>query len=69
MKFEINGVSVSFGGWNKSISTKEMFAHLLLFLGAKRILVNPIEMEKKEWCVESVLEIKQNLLLLQKVWN
>ena len=66
MKFEINGVSVPFGGisWNKSISKKEMFAHLLLFLEAKRILVNPIEMEKKEWCVESVLEIKQKLITI-----
>lgn len=64
MKFEISGASFPFGGisWNKSISTKEMFAHLLLFLEAKRILVNPIEMEKKEWCVESVLEIKQKLI-------
>lgn len=64
MKFEINGVSFPFGGisWNKSISTKEMFAHLLLFLESKRILINPIEMEKKEWCIESVLEIKQKLI-------
>lgn len=32
MKFEINGISFPFGGvsWNKSISTKEMFAHLKL---------------------------------------
>ncbi|OLR62323.1 hypothetical protein BHF69_06305 [Anaerostipes sp. 992a] len=64
MKFEINGISFPFGGisWNKKISTKEMFAHLLLFLESKRILINPIEMEKKEWCIGSVLEIKQKLI-------
>lgn len=39
-----------------------MFAHLLLFLESKRILINPIEMEKKEWCIESVFEIKQKLI-------
>lgn len=39
-----------------------MFAYLLLFLESKRILVNPIDMEKKEWCIESVLEIKQKLI-------
>ena len=41
-----------------------MFAHLLLFLEAKRILINPIEMEKKEWCIESVLEIKKKLITI-----
>ena len=41
-----------------------MFAHLLLFLESKRILINPIEMEKKEWCIESVLEIKQKLITI-----
>ena len=66
MKFEINGISFPFGGisWNKSTTTKEMFAHLLLFLEAKRILINPIEMEKKEWCIESVLEIKKKLITI-----
>lgn len=66
MKFEINGISFPFGGisWNRNSSAKEMFAHLLLFLEAKRILVNPIEMEKKEWCIESVLQIKQKLIAI-----
>lgn len=64
MKFEINGISFPFGGisWNKKDSEKEMFTHLLLYLESKRILVNPIEMENKEWCIESVLEIKQKLI-------
>ena len=39
-----------------------MFTHLLFFLESKRILVNPIELEFKDWCIESVLEIKQQLV-------
>jgi len=54
MRYEINGVSLPFGGisWSKNKSSKEMFSYL--FLESKRILVNPIEMEIKEWCIESV---------------
>lgn len=64
MGFELNGFSTSIGGisWNKTTSTKEMFTHLLFFLESKRILVNPIELELKDWCIESVLEIKQQLV-------
>ena len=64
MGFELNGFSTSFGGisWNKTTSSKEMFSRLLFFLESKRILVNPIELEIKDWCVESVLEIKQQLV-------
>ena len=64
MKYELNGISTSFGGisWNKTNSVKDKFSSLLLYLESKRILVNPIEMEKKEWCVESVLEIKKHLV-------
>lgn len=64
MKYEFNGVSTPFGGisWNKSNSVKDKFSFLLIYLESKRILVNPIEMEKKEWCIESVLEMKQQLI-------
>lgn len=63
MKYEITGVSVPFGGisWNKKETGKEMFMRLFLYLESKRILVNPIEMENKDWCIESVLEIKSTL--------
>ncbi|MGN1176381.1 MAG: DUF6650 family protein [Roseburia sp.] len=56
MKYELNGISTPFGGisWNKTNSLKDKFSFLLLYLESKRILVNPIEMEKKEWCIESV---------------
>lgn len=71
MGFEINGFSTSLGGisWNKTSSSKELFAHLLFFLESKRILVNPIEMEFKDWCIESVLEIKQQLLSITQEVN
>ncbi len=64
MKYELSGFSVPIGGisWNKNMTGKDFFKNLFLFLESKRILVNPVEMEKKEWCIESVLEIKQNLL-------
>ena len=64
MGFELNGFSTSLGGvsWNKTASSKEMFMHLFFFLESKRILVNPIELEFKNWCIESVLEIKQQLV-------
>ena len=64
MGFELNGFSTSIAGisWNKTTSSKEMFTHLLFFLESKRILVNPIELEIKDWCIESVLEIKQQLV-------
>ena len=68
MGFELNGFSTSIGGisWNKTTSSKEMFNHLLLFLESKRILVNPIELEFKDWCIESILEIKQQLVNITK---
>ena len=68
MKYDINGISVPFGGisWSKSNSPKEAFSYLFLFLESKRILVNPIDMEFKEWCIESVLEIKETLVGITK---
>lgn len=64
MKYEINGISFPFGGvsWNKCTIAKERFRDLLLFLEGKRILVNPIEMELKYECIESVLDIKARLM-------
>lgn len=68
MKYELNGISTPFGGvsWNKTISAKDKFSFLLIYLESKRILANPIEMEKKEWCIESVLEIKNQLVSIAK---
>ena len=66
MKYELNGISLPFGGisWNKTKSKKDIFSFLLIYLESKRILINPIEMEKKEWCMESVLEIKKQLVAI-----
>lgn len=64
MKFDINGISTPIGGisWNTSRSKKEVFAYLFLYLESKRILVNPIEMEFKDSCITSVLEIREQLV-------
>lgn len=64
MKYDISGFSTPVGGvsWEKSAAGKEMFTRLFLYLESKRILVNPKDMEKKEWCIESVLEIKTNIV-------
>lgn len=60
-KYELNGISFPFGGvsWNRGKSEKDYFAHLLFYLESKRILVNPICMEIKDQCIESVLEIRR----------
>lgn len=63
MKYRLNGFSTPFFGvsWDNVQSSKEWFCKFLIFLESKRILTNPKEMEKKEWCIHSVLEIKQFL--------
>lgn len=69
MKYELTGISTPFGGlsWSKTNSVKDAFAILLIYLESKRILVNPIEMEKKEWCINSVLEMKEQLISIIKI--
>lgn len=66
MGIELNGISTYFGGisWDNTMTSKEMFTRLLLYLESKRILVNPASLELKEWCIESVLEIKQQLVTI-----
>ncbi len=68
MKHELNGISLPFGGisWDNNTTAKDRFRYLLLFLESKRILTNPIYMELKEECIESVLEIKQTLVSITK---
>ena len=68
MKYEIDGISSPLGGvsWSKNTTAKERFRDLLLFLESKRILVNPIEMELKHECIESVLDIKSKLTSITK---
>lgn len=66
MRYELNGISTPFGGvsWNRKMTGKDLFSRLFLYLESKRILINPVEMEKKEWCIESALEIKSSLVTL-----
>ena len=68
MKHEINGISLPFGGisWDNNTTAKDRFRYLLLFLESKRILTNPMYLELKEECIESVLEIKQTLVSITK---
>lgn len=68
MKHELNGISLPFGGisWDNNTTAKDRFRYLLLFLESKRILTNPMYMELKEECIESVLEIKQALVSITK---
>ncbi len=63
IKHILNGVSTPFGGvsWENKDNGKEYFIRLITYLSSKRILINPIEMEKKEWSINSVLEIKKTL--------
>ena len=64
MKFRLTGISTPIGGlsWDSNETGKKNFKRLLLYLESKRILVNPTEMEKKEWCIESVIKIKDHLI-------
>lgn len=68
MKHELNGISLPFGGisWDNNTTAKDRFRYLLLFLESKRILINPMYMELKEECIDSVLEIKQTLVSITK---
>ena len=68
MKYELNGISMPIGGisWSKTTTIKDRFQWLLLYLEGKRILVNPAEMELKDECIRSVLEIKSVLMEVVK---
>jgi hypothetical protein len=68
MKYRLTGISSPYGGvsWEKATSPTDRFKYLFLFLESKRILVNPIEMEIKDQCLRSVLEIRQALVEVTK---
>lgn len=60
----ITGIDVPFGGisWEYTETEKQAIQKLFFFLESKRLLTNPIEMEIKQWCIESALEIKRRLV-------
>ena len=64
MGIRITGVSTPIGGisWEFTETKKKGIKDLFLFLESKRILVNPKEMEVKEWSEQSVIEIKNKLV-------
>lgn len=68
MKYELNGISTPFGGisWDNNTTAKDRFKYLLLFLESKRILTNPVYMELKTECIDSVLEIRHILVEITK---
>lgn len=64
MGIRITGIDVPFGGisWEYTETEKQAIQKLFFFLESKRLLTNPIEMEIKQWCIESALEIKRRLV-------
>ncbi len=64
MKYELNGISTPIGGisWIKNTSAEDRFRYLLFYFETKRILINPEYMERKEECIQSVLELKSQLI-------
>lgn len=68
MGFRITGIDTPYGGisWEKCKSNKDYIKQLFLYFESKRLLVNSSEMENKEWCIQSALEIKSALVDLSK---
>ena len=63
MGFRITGIDTPIGGisWEYTDSEKKGVQQLFDYLETKRLLINPIEMEKKDWCILSAIEIKQKI--------
>ena len=64
MRMRTTGINIPFGGisWEYTETEKQAIQKLFFFLESKRLLTNPIEMEIKQWCIESALEIKRRLV-------
>lgn len=71
MGIRITGLDTPFGGasWEYTESEKKGIQNLFFFLESKRLLVNPIEMEIKQWCIQSSIEIKQKIIELLSQYN
>lgn len=63
MGFRINGIDTPFGGisWEYTEKEKDGIQELFYYLEAKRILVNPADLEIKNWCEQSAIEIRNKL--------
>lgn len=71
MGIKVTGLSTPFGGisWEYTEAEKKGVEELFFFLETKRILVNPIEMEIKQWCIKSAIEIKEKITELYSKYN
>ena len=63
MGIRITGIDVPFGGisWEYTETSKRGVQELFYYLETKRILTNPMEMEIKEWCSQSAIEMKKEI--------
>lgn len=63
MGIKITGIDTPFGGvsWEYTETSKNGIQELFYYLETKRILINPVEMEIKSWCVQSAIEMKREI--------
>lgn len=64
MGIKLNGISVPIGGisWEYTESGQKGIQEMFYYLESKRLLINPKEMENKEWSEKSAIEIKNKLV-------
>ena len=64
MKKKITGFGFSSFSiqWENLITPKQRIKELFVYLESKRVLVNPTEMEYFDYCIKSILEIKNQLV-------
>lgn len=65
---KLNGFSFPIFGisWDNGTTPKEQFVYLFEYLRSRRIFSHPYTLEIKEQCVQSVLNIRENLLEMMK---
>ena len=63
MGIKFTGIDTPFGGvsWEYTENESNGIKELFYFLEAKRVLVNPADMEKVSWCGQSSIEIRNKL--------
>ena len=64
MGIKLNGISVPIGGisWEYTEFGQKGIQEMFYYLESKRLLINPKEMENKEWSEKSAIEIKNKLV-------
>lgn len=71
MGLRITGIDTPIGGvsWEYTDSEKKGIQQLFDYLETKRLLINPIEMEIKNWCILSAIEIKNEVYEINSKFN